>query len=440
MTRIALALLVVVSQTACSVRPPASSPVPEPAPLRHVLSNGVRVIIQEDHASDLAALQLWVRAGGRDEAPRDLGLAHYLEHMLFKGTPSRPPGFVDREVEGVGGRMNASTSLDYTYYRMTVPAARAVGGVEMLADISVNALLDEQQLEREKRVVLEEMRRGDDSPLRLLSRKLYEAAFDGHPYGRAVIGSAELISALTREQLLTFYRRHYVPEAFTVVVVGAVNPLEILEAARRAFGRLPRGGTSRLPPPPVPELRSGRAELVRPGTYAHLGMAWPAPRRDHADTPAVDLLVSVLGQGRSSRLTRALRERLGLVNSISAGYSALEAAGLITITAQLDPANLPRVEGEILAELRRLRENGVRGPERERTVTVAEARREFEAETVEGRASVLGHAETVWRLEDERAWIDRLRAVTPLQLQVAARRYLDLERYVLVTLVPKAAP
>ncbi len=435
LARIALALPILAVSSACVVG--RSAPVPSaPTASRHVLPNGVRIVIEEHRRSEVVALQLWVQAGGRDEAPGELGLAHYLEHLLFKGTTSRPDGFIDREVEGVGGRMNAGTSLDYTYYHMLLPAPRALAGIETLADISVNASLDEGPLEREKRVVFEEMRLGEDSPMRFLHRQLYLAVFDGHPYGRPVIGTPELIRNLTRDQLVRFYRRHYVPETFTLVIVGAVNQAEVLDAASRAFGRYTRSGTSRLPVSAPVGTRPVRVERARPGAHAYLGLAWLAPKLEHADTPAVDLLVAILGQGRSPRLTRSLRDRLGLVNSIAAGYSALEGAGAITLTAQLDPANVARTEAEIWRELRRVQDEGVTARELERARTTEEARREFQAETAEGRAFVLGHAETVWRLEEERAYLDRLRAVTREQIRGAARRYLDREGYARVLLTP----
>jgi zinc protease len=423
--------------TACALLRPASvadSPV-RGQPLRHVLPNGVRVVVEEHRASDVVALQLWVRTGGRDEAPSELGLAHYLEHLLFKGTPTRPPGFVEREIEGAGGRMNAGTSWDYTFYHTVLPASQARAGIAMLADISVNASLEEGLLEAEKHVVLEEMRLNQDDPRRFLARRLYTVLFDGHPYGREVIGTPELVRGLRRETLLAFYRRHYVPAAFTLVVVGAVDPAEVLAAATQGFARIPRGG-DRLPAPPPPPARAAAADLARPGANAHLGLAWQAPRLDHADTPAMDLLVSILGQSRGSRLTTALREQQGLVTSISAGYSALEAAGALLVTAVLQPGHLEGAEQGIVAEIRRLRDAGVTDAERRRAVTVAEARREFSRETAEGRARALGHAETVWRLEEELAYLDRLRAVTAAQIQAVARRYVDPERYVRVALRP----
>jgi zinc protease len=436
MTRIALALLVALSATACSVSRSQPSTPDAASPVRHVLPNGVRVVIQEHRSSDVVALQLWVRAGGRDETPSELGLAHYLEHLLFKGTATRPTGFIDSEVEGVGGRMNAGTSLDYTYYHMLLPARRAVAGIETLADISVNASLDTQVLESEKRVVLEEMRFGEDNPSRSLLRQLYAAAFPEHPYGRAVIGQTEVIQRLTREQLLGFYRRYYVPEAFTLVVVGAIEPDEVLAAATRAFGRMPRLPSPRLPVPVPASGHQGRVELTRPVSQAYLALGWLAPRIDHADTPAVDLVVSILGQGRGSRLTQALRERLGLVNTVSSGYSALEGAGLVSITTQLDPRNLERAEAALLSEVERVRAEGVTETERRRAITAAEARRAFLTETAEGRAWTLGQAETIWRLEDELAYVHRLRSVTAEQLLAAARRYFDPNRYARVVFVP----
>jgi zinc protease len=406
--------------------------------MRRVLANGVRVVVEEFHASQVVAVQLWIAVGARDEGPSELGLAHYLEHMLFKGTVTRPPGFVDREVEGLGGRINAGTSLDYTYYHALLPPPRTVGAIEMLTDMSVNSTLVEGPLDLEKRVVLEEMRLADDNPRRHLSRQLYELLFDGHPYGRPVIGTPEVIQGLSRETLVSFYRRHYVPESLVLVVVGPVVTAEVLAAAERTLGRLPRSELKRLPLPAPAAAPPKKLEVARPGTQAYLGMGWLGPKLDHADTPVVDLLVWILGQSRSSRLPQTLRERLGLVSSVTASYSALEAAGAVTVTAQLEPANLARAEARIVTELQRVREHGVTDAELRRAVTAAEARYAFSTETAEGRAYAFGRAETLWRLEEELAYVDRLRSVTADRIRSAARRYLDPERYDRIAFVPPA--
>jgi zinc protease len=437
--RTAVALVVLTTTWGCGAVRPASKPAALTAiPTRHVLANGIPVIVQEHRGSEVVALQLWVRAGARDESAAELGLAHYLEHMLFRGTTARPGGFIERDVEGVSGRMNAGTSWDYTYYYVTLPAKRLVPGLEMLADIAVNATLDADVLEKEKEVVLEEMRLNDDNPRRRLGRQLYTQLFDGHPYGRQVIGTPELVRGLTRETLTSFYRRHYVPEAFVVVVVGAVDPRQVIATAAATFGRLPRSGVTRLPVSPPPAFRPQRQQLTHPGAHAHLGMAWPATRLDHADTPALDLLVSMLGRSRSSRLVQALRERDGLVVNIGASLSAMESAGAVTVSAQLPPANLDRAEAQILAEIRRIRDVGITDVELRRAITAAEAEHEFETETAEGRARALGLAETIWTLEDELAYLTRIRSVTATQVRAVARRYLDPERYTRLALLPPA--
>src|SRR5436190_4818245 len=221
LTRIGLAFVLIVVWGGCSlVRPSPRAAAPVSRPVRYVLPNGVPVIIEEHRASDVVALQLWVQAGARDETANELGLAHYLEHMLFKGTATRPAGFVEREVEGVGGRINAGTSWDYTFYHTVLPARQAEAGIAMLVDVGVNASLEASLLEAEKQVVLEEMRLNEDNPRRFLVRELFSSAFEGHPYGRPVIGSSDVISALSRETLVGFYRRHYAPEMFALVVVG----------------------------------------------------------------------------------------------------------------------------------------------------------------------------------------------------------------------------
>jgi predicted Zn-dependent peptidase len=180
--------------------------------------------------------------------------------------------------------------------------------------------------------------------------------------------------------------------------------------------------------------------MSRPGHQAYLGLAWLAPKIDHVDTPAVDLLAAILGHGRTARLTQSLREQLGLVTSVSSGYAALEAAGVVTVTAQLEPANLERAEAEILREIARLRDEGPSEVELRRAITTAEARHEFARETAEGRAFALGRAETIWRIEEELAYVDRLHAVSLEQLRVVARRYLEPDRYARLTFVPTIRP
>lgn len=433
-------LLLPLLLSGCSLSGSAVAPAPTslPAPMRLVLDNGVRLIIQEHRASDVVALHLWVGAGGRDERAGELGFSHFVEHMLFKGTASRGPGFVEREIEGVGGRSNAGTSLDYTFYYMLLPAGRAAQGIEMLADMAFHSVFDPIEIERERRVIFEEVRLGQDNPGRSLIRELYALVFDGYPYGRPVLGEESALKAASRERLQSYYKGHYVPENMAMIVVGAVKPEEIRTITLRAFGSVPATGFGRaqLTPPPALE-RGRRKEVRRPEQQASLGLGWAAPPLDHADALAVDLLASILGGSKSSRLNQSLRERRRLVSSVRASYAALQTGGILSVTAQMEPEDLEQVERVILEEIRRIQTEGVSEAERQRALIAAESQHAFSTETAEGLAYAYGAAETVWRLDAELRYLENLRAVHRQQIQEAARRYLQANRYARVSFVPR---
>jgi zinc protease len=434
----AVAAIAAVLLSACAA---GVSPGPSRLPLlsREVLSNGFRLIIQEHHTSKAVALQLWVGVGGRDEAPSERGFSHFAEHMLFKGTDALQPGFVDREVEGVGGRTNAGTSFDYTYYYMLLPPVRAARAIEVLADMAFNSRFDPVELGREREVVFEEVRLGEDNPRSFLARRLYEMVFPGYPYGFPVLGDPAALRAATRESLRGYYKRHYVPENMTLVVVGAVEAGEIRDMVARAFGAMPSTGYARKPlpgPPATPSPR--RLTLERPGRQAYVGLAWAAPALGDPDMYAVEILAHILGGSRPSRLNQALRERARLVSTISAGYGALQGGGIVSVTAQLDPKDIEAVEAAVLGEIRRIREQGVSRDELDRAVTASEAERVFGRETVEGLAGAYGRAETVWSLAGDHEYLERLGTVSTHEVQAAARRYLS-DDYVRLALMPKGA-
>ena len=410
------------------------------APTRDVLPNGVVLIVQEHRASDVVALQLWVRVGGRDEAPSELGLSHYLEHMLFKGTPTRPPGSIDALLEGLGGTSNAFTSYDFTHYDVVVPADSIGAAAEMLADIAVNASFVPEELESEKKVVFEEMNLTEDDPERFLTRRVTEEAYPGHPYGRSILGTRELVQGLTRDTLAAYYHKHYVARNMVLVVVGAVTPAEARVVAERTFGRLQGPAPARPTPPPTPSTARVRsADVRRPEQQAYLGLAWHAAATGDTDIYAVDLLTYILGDGPSSRLNQTVREEKRLVSSIESTYIPRQFSGLVSVTARLDAPNLDTAEAAVLDVIRRVREEGVTETERQRALVTAESTYAFDIETAEGLARVFGQGETTWTLRDELEYLARLRQVTAEQIRAAARRYLGEDNYVRVRFVPTGA-
>jgi zinc protease len=443
MLRRALVLIVVAALLAgCgalgSVGRPASDEAGLAPPSRQLLPNGMRLIVQEHRAADVVALYLFVGVGGRDEGPDEAGFSHWLEHMLFKGTDTQGPGFVDRAVEGVGGKSNANTSLDYTYYALVLPTESLSAGIQILADMAFRSKFDPVELAREREVIFEEARLETDTPRTALVRGLYGLVFRDHPYGRSILGNQQAMKAATRERVLAYYRRHHVPENMTLVVVGPVAAGEVRPAVLKTFGGIPAVGYRRAPAPaPLPLTGGVRREVERPEQQAYLGLSWVGPRADNPDGFAIDLLASILGGAESSRLARTLRDKDRLVSSITMSFAALQAGGIVSIRAELEAADLDKVERLVLEEIARIQESGVTEDERELALTQFESEHAFSIETAEGLAYNYGVAETTWALEEELRYVERLRQVSREQIKDVARRYLSRSDYAHLAFVPR---
>jgi len=322
---------------------------------------------------------------------------------------------------------------------MLLPSARAARGIEVLADMAFNSTFDPTELGREREVVFEEVRLGEDNPRSFIGRRLYENAFAGYPYGYPVLGDPAALRAATRESLRGYYKRHYAPENMTLVVAGPVDPVAIRALAAKSFGSVPPTGYTRKELPGRPAIPSAkRLTIDRPERQAYLGLAWGAPALGDSEMYAVEILAHILGGSHTSRLNQALRERAKLVSTITAGYGSLQGGGVITVIAQLEPRDVEAAEAAALTEIRRIREQGVTGEEMERAVIAFEAERVFGRETVEGLALAYGRAETLWTLAGDREYLDRLRSVSPGDVQAAARRYLT-DDFIRLALMPKGS-
>jgi zinc protease len=442
MSWLAVALLV----SACAgsgARSASSSPgaaeAELPPPARQVLRNGMRLIVQDHRASDIVAIYLFVGVGVRYEAPDQLGYAHFQEHMLFKGTDRFGPGYVDRTVEGVGGRSNAVTSFDYTSFYLVLPSDAIASGIELLADMAFRSSFAPDEIGREREVIFEETRIEQDNPRSAIVRQLYGMVFAGNPYGRPVLGTRETMQAATQERLRAFNRRYYVPENMTLVVAGPVDPVAVRGAVERTFGRVAATGYKPTPAPAPARLTGGvRRSVERDEQQAHLALGWLAPRSDDASGDAVDLLATILAGTESSRLAQRLRDKERLVSSVTMSYSALMGGGIVSLRAELEAKDLERVERIILEEIAQIQESGPTEEERRLAVTKFESQHAFDTETSEGLAYAYGIAETTWTLEAELRYVDRLRRVTREQIRDAARRYLSRTDYARLAFVPKS--
>jgi zinc protease len=409
-----------------------------PAPVRSVLRNGMRLIVQEHRAADIVAIYLFVGVGTRHETPDQLGYAHFQEHMLFKGTDKFGPGYVDRVVEGVGGRSNAVTSFDYTTFYLILPTEAIATGVQLLADMAFRSTFAPEEITREREVIFEEARIEQDNPRSAIVRQLYGMVFAGHPYGRPVLGTRETMMAATQERLRAFNRRYYVPENMTLVVAGPVEPAAVRALVDRSFGQMSATGYRATPPPrPRPLGGVARRATDRPEQQAHLALGWQAPRSDDANGDAVDLLTTILAGTESSRLARRLRDEERLVSSVTMSYAALVGGGIVSLRADLEAKDLERVEKIVLEEVAKIQESGPTEEERRLAVTKFESQHAFDTETSEGLAYAYGLAETTWNLEAELRYVERLRRISREQIRDAARRYLSRADYARLAFVPK---
>jgi zinc protease len=407
-------------------------------PVRQVLPNGLRLIVQDHRAADIVAVYLYVGVGVRYERPEQLGYSHFQEHMLFKGTDKWGPGYIDRSVEGVGGRTNATTSFDYTDFYIVVPTSSLDLALQTLADMVFRSKFDDKEVARERDVIFEEANIEVDNPKTAIIRQLYGLVFADNPYGSPVLGTRPTMNAATGSILKAYNQHYYTPENMTLAVVGPVEPAKVRALVDRIFGAIPATGYKSAPAPaPQPVRGVVRRKVERPEQQSFLAMGWSAPPSNDPTGDAVDLLTTILAGSESSRLVRRLRDQDRLVNGITMNYAAQLGGGIVTLRAELEAKDLDRVEQIILEEIQKMQESGPTEDEVKLAVTKFESQHAFDTETSEGLANAYALAETTWTLDAELTYIDRLRKITREQIRDAARRYLSRTDYALIAFVPK---
>jgi zinc protease len=405
------------------------------------LDNGLRVLLLEDHRSPVATLQVWYRVGSRNEARGRTGLAHFLEHMMFKGTPTYGPRQFSRLVEQNGGQDNAFTSQDVTSYYVSLAAERLPLVIDLEADRMQNLRLDPADITSERQVVLEERRtRAEDDPSGFLAEEVNVLAFKAHPYGQPVLGWAEDVERITPEAMRAFYRTYYVPNNAMVVAVGDFRASEVLDRIKLRFGGIPRGPD----PPPVlavepPQNGERRVIVQRQAELPVVYIAYHVPSGASEDAPALEVLSTVLSGGRASRLYRAL---------VSEGQIALEAGGDYTFF-MLDPylfwfwaTPLPgqkpeTVEAALLAQMERLKTETVGDEELRRAKNQIEAELVFAQDSVSQRATQLAQFELIGGYALDAKFLEKIRAVTPADLSRVARAYFPTDGKSAGVLLPK---
>lgn len=428
--RFFLSLLVVLFSTAVD-----ATPVREV-----VLDSGLKVLLLENHKSPSVTFQVWYRIGSRNEKDGKSGLSHFLEHMMFKGTPSVKPEEYARIIAKNGGRSNAFTTSDVTVYFATMSRDKIGIEIELEADRMANALLGEAYFEAEKKVIQEERRlRTDDNPTAALDEVTSAVAFTVHPYRRPVIGWMDDIQNLTRQDLVDHYKLYYAPNNAFIVVTGDFSTDEILPKIKAAFEKIPRG-----PEPPKmraeepPQNGERRIIFKKEAELPFILMFYHAPNLKSPDNFALDVLTVVLASGRSSRLYHEVVYQKRLARSVDANYSSVSIdPGGFTVTAQLMPGKVPaEVEHEIDALLEKLKSEPITERELQKAKNQIESSFVFAQDSIFGQATKIGYYETTggWRQMDQ--YIDGIRQVTREDIRRVAKQYLDRDRRTVGVLIP----
>ena len=411
-----------------------------------LLDNGMKVLVIEDHRAPTVAHMVWYRAGSYDEASGRTGVAHVLEHLMFKATRTLAPGEFSRRVAAMGGRENAFTSRDYTGYFQQVHRARLEEVMALEADRMANLVFDADEFAREVKVVMEERRwRTEDRATALVHEQLMAAAFVASPVRTPVVGWMSDLQAMTVDDARDWYERWYAPNNALLVVAGDVQPDEVFALAQRTYGRIPARALPQRKPQEEPAQRGVRRLWVKApaeNPYLLMGFRVPALRDVERDTDpyALELLAAVLDLDENGRLTRSVVRESRVANEAGAGYDMFSRGPVLFLLSGTPAAgqDAAALEGALLAEVRRIAREGVGDDELRRVKTQYVASRVYQRDSVFGQAMEAAGLESVgFSSRDADRVLERIRAVTAAQVQEAARRWFDEDALTVVTLVPQ---
>src|SRR6266545_6839896 len=407
-----------------------------------VLPNGLTIIVQEDRSAPVASVQALCGTGSIDEdAHLGAGLSHILEHMLFKGTKTRSTNQIAQKIQDVGGYINAYTSFDRTVFWIDVPKDGVATALDILADAMINSTLPPEEYQKEQEVIRREFAMGMDDPDRVTGLLLFATAYQQHPYRFPVIGEIEIYNQLTQEQVMQYYKTRYVPNNLTFIVVGDVDAQKVRQQLIELFKPHPEKSLKPVFIPAEPP-QLGRREVHQefPTELTHLSLAWHIPEVTNPDVPALDLLSTILGDGRSSRLYRRVREEAGLAFSISAFSYTPGDPGLFGIDATVDPKKREAAEQLVLQILDEVKQSGVTADELEKAKKISLSHHLDALTTMRGQASDIGSNWLLTRnLNFSRDYLDAVQKVTLDDIRRVAGKYLVDANLTVVSLNPKGS-
>jgi len=411
------------------------------------LDNGMRIIVQEDHRSPVVVSQVWYQAGSIDEVNGKTGVAHVLEHMMFKGTKTIPPGQFSRIVAAAGGRENAFTGADYTAYYQQLEKSQLPLSIRLEADRMTNLQLTQEEFAKEINVVMEERRwRTEDNPQAVVNEQFQALAYTAHPYGRPIVGWMKDLQNMTVDDAREWYQTWYVPNNAILVVVGDVEAEEVLKLARKHFGPLkPRALPPRKPQAEPEQNGTRRAIVKEKAELPYLLMGYHVPVLEDVDNDwepyALEILAGVLDGNASARLNQNLVRNQKIAINVGAGYDLIQRgkSGLFEIDGSpSEGRTAAELEEAILQEIEKIKQQGVTDDELKRVKAQVIAGDIYQRDSMFYQAMQIGRLETTgysWRFLDK--YPDKLAAVTTEQVQQVAKKYLNRDNMAIAILDPQ---
>ncbi|MEQ1598750.1 MAG: pitrilysin family protein [Methylotenera sp.] len=413
------------------------------------LSNGLKLVVQEDHRAPVVVSQVWYRAGALDEVNGKTGVAHVLEHMMFKGTRKVKAGQFSRMVAAAGGKENAFTGQDYTCYFQQLEKSNLPLSFKLEADRMVNLQITDAEFAKEIKVVMEERRwRTEDKPQSKVNEQFQAIAFRAHPYGRPVVGHMNDLENMTAADAREWYKNWYAPNNATIVVVGDVKTADVLKLAKQYFGSLkPRILPMRKPQIEPAQIGERRAVVKAPGKLPYLTMGFHTPTISYKATEqgwepyALDVLAGVLSGNDSARLNQKLVRETSLAVDVGAGYDSTSRGRESLFELVGTPAEgktVAELEAALIAEIEKIKTGGVTQQELDRVKAAVIASDVYQRDSMFYQAMQIGQLETMgysWRLLDE--YPEKLKAITSEQIQAVAKKYLVKDNMTIAVLDPQ---
>ena len=402
------------------------------------LENGQTVIIQEVHSNPIVTVDTWIKTGSINETDENNGVSHFLEHLFFKGSTNHAPGEFDKILETKGAITNAATSKDFTHYYITIPSNYFNLALELHADMLLNPLLPRKELEKERKVVIEEISKDETEPQSVVYDNLVSMLYTTHPYKRQVIGTRDIISTIHRDEIMNYYNQFYAPSNMVTVIVGDVDSEKTLELIKKYFNSENKKVVKGDFPKEKQLTEQKKKTAYLPSQSGYMLIGFRGVKATDSDSYALDVLSTILGDGRSSVFYRNIKDQKQLAFSIGAANGGFKDDGIFYISANFTPENAEKLENAIFDEIRNIQKNGVTSSQVQLAKNIIERDTYYGRESISNIAQEIGYTMVITDdIKYYQNYIENIKKVTPADVKRVANKYLGKEKSAVSIILPE---